>query len=102
MKSFKVKCLQGCKRHVYLSYISPTKRFNLLPMRTSQYNMVDNFHKNACGGHIVFQNEANFSPREAYLLMKIFSKFGEASWCSFPLRVLTSKISLHTAAAVAA
>ena len=47
-----------------------------------------------------FQNEANFSPREAYLLMKISCKFGEASWCSFPLRALTPKISLRVDTAV--
>ena len=37
---------------------------------------------------LFFQNEANFSPREAYLPMNISCKFGEASWCSFPLRAL--------------
>ena len=35
--------------------------------------------RNASGGHLVFQNEANFSPREAYLPMKISCKFGEPS-----------------------
>ena len=35
-------------------------------MRTSQQKRVDNFQRNARGGHLVFQNEANFSPREAY------------------------------------
>ena len=34
--TFKVKCMQGCRGHVYLLYISPMKRFNLLPMRNSQ------------------------------------------------------------------
>ena len=48
---------------------------------------------------LFFQNEAIFSPREAYPPMKISCKFGEPSWCSFPLRVLTPKISLRTAAA---
>ena len=37
-KSFKVKCLQGC-RHVYLLYISAMKRFNLLPTRTSGWTI---------------------------------------------------------------
>ena len=69
------------------------QRFNLLPMRTSQLKKVDNFQRNAHGGHLVFQNETNFSPREAYLPMKISCKFGEPSWCSFPLRALTLKIS---------
>ena len=27
---------------------------------------VDNFQRNARGGHFVFQNEADFLPREAY------------------------------------
>ena len=41
---------------------------------------------------LFFQNGANFSPRKAYPPMKISSKFGEPSWCSFPLRALTPKI----------
>ena len=65
-------------------YISPMKRLNLLPMRNRQYKNVDYFQKNAHGGHLVFQNEAIFSPREAYPPMKISCKFGEPSWCSFP------------------
>ena len=68
-------------------------------MRTSQLKKVDNFQRNACGGHLVFQNEANFSSTEAYLQMNISCKFDEPSWCSFPLRVLTPKISVRTAAA---
>ena len=54
--------------------------------------------KNARRGHLVFQNEANFSTREAYPPMKISCKFGEHSWCSFPLRALTPEISLGVAA----
>ena len=42
------------------------KTFNLLPMRNSQKINVDNFQRNAGGGHLVFQNEANFLPRERY------------------------------------
>ena len=75
-------------------YISPMKRFNLLPMRNSQLKNVQNFQRNAHGGHLVFQNVATFSPREAYPPMKISCKFGEPSWCSFPLRALTPKISM--------
>ena len=60
---------------------------------------VDNFQRNARWGHLVFQNEANFSPSEAYPPMKISWKFGEPSWCHFPLRVLRTKISLRVAAA---
>ena len=63
---------------------------------------VDNFQRNARGSHLVFQNEATFSPREAYPPMKISCKFGEPSWCSFPLRALTLKISLRVAAAAVA
>ena len=55
------------------------KRFNLLVKRTSQEEKVDNFQRNAQGGHLVFQNEVNFSVRETYLQMKISCKFGEAS-----------------------
>ena len=55
---------------------------------------MDNFQRNARGGHLVFQNEAYFSPREAYPAMKKSCKFGEPSWCSFPLKVLTPKISI--------
>ena len=54
---------------------------------------VDYFQRNARGGHLVFQNEAIFSPREAYPPMKISCKFGGPSWCSFPLRALMPKIS---------
>ena len=55
------------------------KRFKLLLMRTSQYKKVDNFQRNGHGGSLVFQNEVNFSPREAYLSMKISRKFCEAT-----------------------
>ena len=82
-----------------MSYISPMKRFNLLPMRNSQQKNVDYFQRNARGGHLVFQNEAIFLPREAYPPMKISCKFGEPSCCCFPLRALTPKISLRAAAA---
>ena len=51
---------------------------------------------------LFFQNEANFSPTEAYLPMKISCKFGEPSWCSFTLRALTPKISLRAEAATVA
>ena len=60
---------------------------------------VDYFQRNARGGHLVFQNEAIFLPREAYPPMNISCKFGEPSCCCFPLRVLTPKISLRAAAA---
>ena len=73
--------MQGC-RHVYLLYTSHMKRFNLLPIRNNQYKNVDYFQRNARGGHLVFQNEAIFSPREAY-----------PSNLVFLLRVLMPKIS---------
>ena len=79
-------------------YISPMKRFNLLPMRTSQQKKVYNFQRNGRSGNLVFQNEADFSPREAYIPIKISCKFGEPSCCSFPLTELTSKISLQAVA----
>ena len=43
-------------------------------MRTSQQKKVHNIQRNARGGHLIFPNEANFSPREAYPLMKISCK----------------------------
>ena len=64
------------------------KKLNLLHMRKSQYKNVDNFQRNASRGHLVFQNDANFSLTEAYPSMKISCKFGE------PLRALTLNISL--------
>ena len=59
------------------------KRFNLLPL--------NNFQRNARGGHFAFQNEANFSPREACPPMMISCNFGEPSWCSFPVRGVNAK-----------
>ena len=76
-----------------MPYVSPMKRFNLLLMRNNQYIKVDNFQRNAHGRHLVFQNEAYFLPREAYPQIKISCKFGELSWCSFPLTALTLKMS---------
>ena len=38
-------------------------------------------------------------PEKFTPLMKISCKFGESSWCSFPLRALTPKISLRAATA---
>ena len=81
------------------TYHLSMKKFNLLPMRNSQKKNVDYFQRNACGGHLVFQNEAIFVPREAYTPMKISCKSGECNWCSFPLRALTLKISLCAAVA---
>ena len=97
MKSFKVKCPHACTGHICLLYIAPTKRLNLLVMDISQQQKVYNFQRFAQDDHLIFQNEANFSCIEAYLTTKIF-KFGKASWSSFPLRALTSKISLRVAA----
>ena len=76
------------------------KRFNLLPMGKIEHKKVDNFQRNACSCHLIFQNEANFSPREAYPPMKLSCKFGEPSWCSFPVRALVSKISLLAVAKI--
>ena len=100
MKRFKVKCLHACTGHIYVIHnhiISPMKRFNFLETRSSQWKKVDNFQRNAHDEHLLFKNEANFSRREAFLLMKISYKFGKASWSSFLLRALTSKISLRMA-----
>ena len=72
------------------------KRFNLPVTRK-----INNFQRNAQGGNLVCQNEANLSHREAYLPMKI-CKFGEASWSVFPQRLLTPKISLRPVVAEAA
>ena len=82
----------------YISVIHIT--FSEIQLSTSENQPAekDNFQRNAHGGHLVFQNDANFSPGEAYLLMKTSCKFGEASWCSFPLRTM-SKISLRVVAA---
>ena len=79
---------------ICILYTSLLKRFKLPVMRASQQSMVDNFHRNAQGGHVVFQNEANFNRREAYLPMNTSCQFGEASWSCFQLRVLPSKIFL--------
>ena len=81
-----------------MSYISPMKRFNLLPMRNSQQKNADYFQRNVFQRN-VFQNEAIFLPREAYPPMKISCKCGEPSCCCFPPRALTPKISLRAAAA---
>ena len=54
---------------------------------------VDNFQGNAQGGHLVFQNEANFSHSEAYLSLKISCKFSEATWSSFLPRAQIDLIS---------
>ena len=62
---------------IYICYTMKT--FNLLLMRNSQLKNVDNFQRNARGGHLVFQNEANFLPIESYPLIKISCKFGEPS-----------------------
>ena len=51
----------------------------------------DNFQRNARSGHLIFQNEVNFSAKDGYPPMKISCKLGEASWCSFPLRLLNRK-----------
>ena len=99
IKSFKVKCLQGCRGHIYALYISPYEEIQTSTYENQPVENVDNFQRNARSGHLVFQNEANISPREAYLTMKISCKFDEPSWSSFPLRLLMSKISVRVAVA---
>ena len=94
MKSFKVKCLHVCIRHIFVIHMI-SKKIHLLVKITSQWKKVDNFQRNYQGGYLDLQNEVNFSPRETYLAIKISCKCSEASWCSFPLRVLASKISMH-------
>ena len=44
--------LDSCGGRIYLLYRSPVKRFNLLVMRTNQQKKVDNFQRNAQGGHL--------------------------------------------------
>ena len=80
MKNFKVKSLYACRGHIYiyLLYISPTKRYNCLVMRTIQLKKVNNFQRNAQGSLLDFQNDTNFNCREAHLPMKMLCKFGEA------------------------
>ena len=99
--SFKVKCLQGCRGHVYLLYIT-YEEIQPSTYENQPVEKVANFQRNPHGDNLVFQNEANLSPREAYSQMKISCKVGEPSWCSFPLRVFTSKIYLQAAGVVAA
>ena len=65
--------------YICSTYVISMKRFNLLPMKNSQYKNVDYFQRNARGGHLVFQNEAIFLPREAY--PQISCKFGEPNCC---------------------
>ena len=79
-EELQVKCLQGCRGHVYLLYVSPIKRFQPSTDEIQPVEKGRQFQRNACDSHLVFQNVAYFSLREAYLLMKISCKFGEASW----------------------
>ena len=48
-------------------------------MRTSQLKKVHNFQKNKCPGHLVFQNEANLSRREAYRIHPVDTNYATAS-----------------------
>ena len=85
--------MSACLNRTYISVIHITYE----EIQTSSHKNqpvekdVENFQRNAQDSHLVFQNEAYFNCREAYLPMKISCKYCEASWSSFPLRVLTPK-----------
>ena len=51
--------------------------------------------KNACGGHLVFENEAKNSSRQDFIVMNISWKFEKASYTIFFVRAVTVK-SLYT------
>ena len=51
--------------------------------------------KNACGGQLVFQNEAKNIPRQDFMVMNISCKFEKASYNIFFVRAVTVK-SLYT------
>ena len=51
--------------------------------------------KNPCGGHLVFQNEAENIPRQDFMVMNISCKFEKASYNIFLVRAVTVK-SLYT------
>ena len=74
--------------HITYEEIQPSGYLNQPGKRGKQFSK-------KCPRQLVLQNEANFRHIEAYLPMKISCKFGEASWCNFPLRVLMSKISVR-------
>ena len=57
--------------------------------------------KNACGGHLVFQNEAKNIPRQDFMAMNISCKFEKSTYNTLASRGVTRK-SLHTAAAAVA
>ena len=52
-------------------------------------------HKKACGGHLVFQNEAKNIPRQDFMVMNISCKFENASYNIILVRAVTVK-SLYT------
>ena len=41
--------------------------------------------KNACGSHLVFQNEAKIIPRQDFMVMNLFCTFEKASYNMFLL-----------------
>ena len=51
--------------------------------------------KNACGGHLLFQNEAKNIPRQDFMVMNISCKFEKASYNIFFVRAVLVK-SLYT------
>ena len=50
--------------------------------------------KNACGGHLIFQNEAKNILRQDFLVMNISCKFEKASYNIFFVRMLKSLYTL--------
>ena len=51
--------------------------------------------KNACGSHLIFQNEAKNIPRQDFMVMSISCKFEKASYNIFFVRVVMVK-SVYT------
>ena len=77
-----------------ISYKFEISTYNTLCSRGPTKVLAES-RKNACGGHLVFQNEAKNIPRQDCMVMNISCKFEKASYNIFFVRAVTLK-SLYT------
>ena len=69
--------------------------YNTLCSRAPPKLLAESKKKNACGGYLVFQNEAQNIPRQDFMVMNISCKFEKARYNIFFVRAVTVK-SLYT------
>ena len=62
-------------------------------MEKKLYTLFHDCQRNACSGHLIFQNEAKNIPRQAFVMMNICCKFEKSTYYNLGFRGVIGKIS---------